>query len=440
MKMLVFAMVFTVFSVKAEVSVTGIKVQPRSPWNGLVDVEYTVACDDLAADVYINPVVYDGDRRITMFPSSFTGGGWTNTVKAGKHKLVWDARKDFGAYSCANFQFKIYAGTRLAKYVKIDLSSGSESDNYPVTLFSVGPDVTKDECRTTELWLRLVPPGEFWMGSPKDEVGRSDNETLHHVTFTKPFYIGVFEVTQKQWELVMGDKPSYFKDSENWMVRPVEQVSYLSVRGNRDPNATTGFDKDSFLSRLRARSHVGGIDLPTESRWEYACRAGRMTALNGGEDLDLVTSSRSANSVGAFYGNMYNDQLFSSTTVSVGTASVGKFMANSIGLYDMHGNVFELCRDSIYDHNWGVQDQLDPLPSSVTIATGDGSTYSHRQTHFYAALRGGAWRSVAGNLRAAYRRAIEISIYDYHNGVTRNSWTDSPNNETGFRICAEAEF
>ena len=150
----------------AEVSVTGIKVQPRSPWNGLVDIEYTVACDDLAADVYINPVVYDGDRRITMFPSSFTGEGWESPVKAGKHKLVWDARKDFGAYSCANFQFKIYAGKRLAKYVKIDLSSGSESDNYPVTLSSVGPDVTKDECRTTELWLRLVLPGEFWLGSP----------------------------------------------------------------------------------------------------------------------------------------------------------------------------------------------------------------------------------------------------------------------------------
>lgn len=415
-------------SLWADVTVTGVKVQPRSPWNGMVDVEYTVVSDEAEADVYINPTVYDGDRRITLFPNALAGDGVTNTVKAGKHRMTWDAMKDIGAYSCANFQFKIYAGKRLAKYVKIDLSSGSSSTNYPVTLSCVGPDVTKDACRTTELWLRLVPPGEFWMGSPENELGREDNETLHHVTFTQPFYMGVFEVTQKQYELVTGNtRGSYFGSSTNWAVRPVENTYLSYIRGSIFPDRSTGFLSSSFISKFRIKVHHGGFDLPSESRWEYACRAGSMAALNNGKDLTDITSPGAVEGVAAYYGNSYADQSYTGASTAVGTRRVGCFAPNAIGLYDMHGNVAEYCRDSIYRHSWPNEDVVDPVSVVVIKNCSD----------YHFAIRGGSWKSIGAKCRSAYRDMVNAGcassspIHDHTGGMDVC---------VGFRICAEAGF
>jgi len=424
-------------SAYGDVSVIDIKCTPRSPWNGLVDVEYTVACDDPNADVYVNPVAYDGDRRLTMFPSSFTGDGATNTVKAGKHSMVWDAAKDLGTFSSANFQLKMYAGKRLARYVVVDLSSGSSSTNYPVRFSHVGPDLSDDTCRTTELWLRLVPPGEFWMGSPADEFGRDSFEDLHHVTFTKPFYIGVFEVTMQQWMLVQGGwynywgSPSYsssseyiycapeFSSSTNWSVRPVNQQAFAGgnneIRGSQYPNATTGFDSDSFFARLRSRAKVSGFDLPTESRWEYACRAGTMTALYNGKNISDTVTSAALAEIAAYYGNRFNDARYSDESVSIGTTPVGSFRPNALGLYDMLGNVWELCRDGFPNDisGLGTEKLIDP-----PALGGDGSWGKFIR-------RGGWWKSPARECRAAQR--WWSSLTDHNVAV-------------GFRVCAEAEF
>ena len=93
-----------------------------------------------------------------------------------------------------------------------------------------GPDLTDDTCRTTELWLRYIPAGRFTMGSPEDELGRDGGpvEMQREVTLTQPFYIGVFECTQRQWELVMGDRPSGFKNDDYYATRPVEMGSHTT--------------------------------------------------------------------------------------------------------------------------------------------------------------------------------------------------------------------
>ena len=409
----------------ADVSVVDVKCTPRTPWNGLVDVEYTIACDDPDADVYVNPVAYDGDRRLTMFPSAFTGDGATNTVKAGKHTMVWDAMKDFGAFSSANFQLKMYAGKRLARYVVVDLSSGADSDNYPIRLSHVGPDLSNDTCRTTELWLRLVPPGEFWMGSPADEIGRAETEDYHHVTLTKPFYIGVFEVTRQQWLQVQGDghgDRGEFREAANSAIRPVDCVHYgrsdeYSIRGSNWPLNTTGLANDCFVVKLRSRAGNGSFDLPSETRWEYACRAGLMTALYNGKNLSNTTTSGALSEIAGYYGNRYNDMAYDGTSVAVGTAPVGSFKPNALGLYDMLGNVWEICLDGyapnapIADKHIGTEDLLDPLPS--------GGDWEH-------IVRGGCWKSVARECRAANREKV-LSWSNYENAV-------------GFRVCAEAEF
>ncbi len=173
-------------------------------------------------------------------------------------------------------------------YMVIDLSGGTGASSYPVTyLSSVPAGGWADTYKTTKLVLRKIPAGTFTMGSPTGELGRQSDEIQHTVTLTKAFYIGVFEVTQRQWELVMGNRPSYFNNSAYYATRPVEQVSYNDVRENPansaiSPNwpASSQVHPDSFMGKLRSKTGFATFDLPTESQWEYACRAGTVTALN----------------------------------------------------------------------------------------------------------------------------------------------------------------
>ena len=418
----------------ADVAVTGVKVQPRSPWNGLVDIEYTVACEDPQQEVYVHPVAYDGDRRMTLFMDCLTGDGATGTVKAGKHKMTWDSVKDYGVFSSANFQVKVYAGKRMPKYIKIDLSSGAESDNYPVTLSFDGPDVSKDECRTTELWLRLVLPGEFWMGSPKDELGREDNEDLHHVTLTKPFYMGVFEVTQKQYELVMGDNPSTFKATDNAPKRPVETVRWDQIRGSDNP-ASNEMARDSFLTRLRTRTHSLAFDLPSEARWEYACRAGTTTALYNGKNLSTVDECEALNEIARNYANGWGEGTMNVSNELYGTATVGSYKPNKFGLYDMLGNVWEFCRDGgavpyngssseMSAPSTGCEDRVDPLCAY----------YSYNGYTMFFVKRGGAFDARANVVRSS--RRISVKVYERDDGA----FTRLKRRNIGFRICSELEF
>ena len=124
-----------------------------------------------------------------------------------------------------------------------------------------------DTCRTTELWLRRISPGKFTMGSPAEEMGRSNEELQHEVTITKSFYIGVFECTQRQWQLVTGGGRFYWTGS----LRPVESYGYASMH-------------DTFCGILKSKTGLS-FDLPTEAQWEYACRAGTTTSHNSGKDL-----------------------------------------------------------------------------------------------------------------------------------------------------------
>ena len=114
----------------------------------------------------------------------------------------------------------------------------------------------------------LIEPGTFEMGSPETEAGRYDNETLHPVTLSQPFYLGKTEVTQGQWQAVMGSNPSQFSDCGRTC--PVEQVSWE--------------DAQEFIAALNRREGVETYRLPTEAEWEYAARAGTQTAYHFGDD------------------------------------------------------------------------------------------------------------------------------------------------------------
>ena len=171
-----------------------------------------------------------------------------------------------------------------ASYLVVDLSGGPDATNYPVTyLNGVPPGGWTDAYKTDRFVLRKIPAGTCTMGSPTNELGRYSDEPQHAVALTRGYYIGVFEVTQRQWERVMGNRLSYFTNVACYATRPVESVSYNDIRenpANSDDAAVywpsnTNVNVNSFMGKLRATTGLATFDLPTESQWEYACRAGR---------------------------------------------------------------------------------------------------------------------------------------------------------------------
>ncbi len=272
-------------------------------------------------------------------------------------------------------------------YMVIDLSRGTKAaKGYPVTYLA---DVPKggwsDEYKTDKLVLRRIEPGTFTMGSPQDELGRERGETQHEVTLTQPFYIGVFEVTQRQWERVMGTWPSVFKNERYRDGRPVEKVSYNDIRGARDGAnwpATNSVDAASFMGRLRARTGKA-FDLPTEAQWEYACRAGTETALNTGKNLTDKETCPNMAEAGRYKGNSGDGAQNGDT--KVGTAEAGSYPPNAWGLYDLHGNVWEWCLDWRGNYPGTESDPKGAVSGS------------------YRRYRGGSWNFFGYYCRSAFR-------------------------------------
>ena len=328
-------------------SVKDVKIAQRYPWNGLVDIDYTVVCDEPATNIWVYPVGYDADFNVSVAPRTLEGDGVNGapvTVGAEGEKtfrMTWNMAADMPAnYNRAKFSMKIHAYAGAAPYMVINLSPGPNADKYEVTYLTEIPNGSwSDLYKTTNMVLKLVRPGTFMMGSPADELGRSDYEVLHKVTITHPFYMGVFEVTQNQYELVTGRAPSKLKG----YMRPVESVTYNDLRG-----AVLGanwpehiqVDAESFFGKIRARTGIT-FDLPTEAEWEYTCRAGTGTALNSGRNLSAINECYNMAEVGRYGGNK-NDGKGGYT---YGHTVVAMYKPNVWGFYDMHGNVAEWCRD-----------------------------------------------------------------------------------------------
>ena len=251
-------------------------------------------------------------------------------------------------------------------YIVIDLSGGKDAAKYPISRLDVKPTGGwTDEYKTSKLVMREVPAGKFAMGGK------------YGVTLTKPFLVGVFEVTQRQYELVTGERPSFFTNASCYATRPVETVSYDKIRGSSAGAgwpASSAVDATSFLGLLRARTGLDGLDLPTEAQWEYACRAGTTTHYNSGRNYVGEGLERDAamDEVGRYWynGGEGSDQ---GCTTKHGTAAVGSYRPNAWGLYDMHGNAWEWCLDWHGDLADGATDPVG----------------SHTVTH--RLVRGGSW-------------------------------------------------
>lgn len=267
-----------------------------------------------------------------------------------------------------------------AKYIVIDISGGFFAEKWPVRYAADGPDVSSDVCRTTEIWLKIVKElGQFKMGSPSDEVGRYDDEDQHTVNLTKTFALGLFEVTQFQFEAICGQNFSLYNGSD----RPADMVSYDFLRGTSNiwtsPDAV---DADSFIGVLRAKTGYN-FDLPTEAQWEFACRAGTTNALYTGKE---ITENVRCTNVALMCRYRYNREDGKGGYTE--HTRVGSYDPNPWGFYDMCGNVWEWTRD--FYGAYPTVETTDP------IGPGTGSK---------RILRGGSWAASAQNCRSARRRS-----------------------------------
>jgi formylglycine-generating enzyme required for sulfatase activity len=198
----------------------------------------------------------------------------------------------------------------------------------------------------------FIPAGTFMMGS---EAGEMDERPPHQVTLSRPFYIGRYEVTQAQWQKVMGNNPSLFRGDATL---PVEQVWWTDVQ--------------DFIRKLNAMEGGNRYRLPTEAEWEYAARAGTTTAYSFGDDASQLGKY-------AWYKDNSRDR----------THPVGQLKPNPWGLYDIHGNVMEWVQDWYGFYTSGpVTDPRGP-PSGT-----------HRMR------RGGAWNNEAPICRSANRYSV----------------------------------
>ena len=270
------------------------------------------------------------------------------------------------------------------QYMVVDLDGTAGCCHCGVSYLSVAPEGGwSDEYKTSKIVLRRVEPGTFDMG---DHI--HGGPLYKNIRITVPYYIGVFEITQRQWELIQGTRPSFFAEESSYETRPVEMVSYDMIRGSMRganwPN-DNAVDEDSFLGVLRTRSGVE-FDLPTEAQWEFACRAGTTNDYNNGEQCAIYGSmayyseDTNLNSVARYYYNGSRCWVdcgqpslglhdYNSDT-TVGTAKVGSYLPNALGIYDMHGNVDEWCRDWLGPLSEGSVDPIGAAKSTLRVIRG----------------------------------------------------------------------
>jgi len=242
----------------------------------------------------------------------------------------------------------------------------SWADAYGQDEYGLWQSIYLDEI---EIRLRWMPPGHFMMGSDKKEPGRGGFEgPQHQVTFKAGFWLAETACSQEVWQKVMGDNPSHFTEN---LQNPVENVDREMVL--------------KFIEKLN--DHIPGLvlRLPSEAEWEYSCRAGTSTPFWFGDNLSTEDANYNGN-------DPYNKG--SEGTYRERTVSVKSFKKNPWGLYQMHGNVWELCQDFWHDNYAGASD--------------DGSVWEGGDKEDFV-YRGGSWISRGLRLRSACRSKWRIA-------------------------------
>ena len=420
------------------------------PWSGQIVAEFTVSGSVTAPGATATLAAYDGETYLCDIPLSAATGD-TVISSVGRKRIKIDPTKVpglAGRGTLKDFRLGIaYADATLdyhsagILYVVFDLTKTAGETGFETILTEsditggsparagVGPygawkrqywdtgadtvawlGVVEDESyKTTKLVMRHIPAQTFTMGSPATEPGRLPNEAYNgyasqkttygledaHAVTLSGYYLGVFELTQKQWELCGNATRANRWGTEGDAI-PANNLIVAEIRGSNTPTDAVG--TDSFMGKLAAKAGDGWtFDLPTEAQWEAACRAGTATGLYDGTDLpdDIAcyTNKTVANMYDITYEPLANLAVFFNGKKDVPATTVGTKLPNNYGLYDMLGNAGEICRDLIEaNKGLGAADATDPLSVKGGVCLRGGSsdnwnTYNYGLAPFRAAAR-----------------------------------------------------
>lgn len=238
----------------------------------------------------------------------------------------------------------------------------------------VGHAAEKATTNSIGMEFVLIPAGTFQMGSAEnDREATSSEKPRHQVTISKPFYLGKFEVTQAQWEAVMGSSPYTLQRSNPYYDLPGMAER---LRKPTHPATVSWNDAQEFIKRLNQKEGHDRYRLPTEAEWEYAVRAGTTTAYSYGDDAKQLGRY-------AWHGEDF---------ASGSTHPVGQKQPNAWGLYGVHGNVWEWVQDWYDERYYASSPSVDPKGPP----TGSGRV-----------VRGGSWHQTATSWRSAFRKQYE---------------------------------
>ena len=430
----------------------------QGPNNRLVTINYSLSAEAVVTlDVQTNAVANASTGWTSIGGEAIwnaAGDVWKK-VSAGSRTITW--RPDLSWRDENGNGFKIGDGKARAvvtawaldntpDYMVVDISESAAANSqkyYPGVDYlpglvpgQNGAITNNPEYKTSKIVMRKIAAKdvEWTMGSGNNDPKTSYNivyaETEHTVKLENNYYIGVFEITQGQWGRVYGGtkrKVGYYT-TDNTM-RPMDIATYNMIRLQSDFGVSiTISDRDaaepfgeSYLGRLRTRTGLD-FDLPSEAQWEFAARAGNSAAQWGNgtyitgaaNDANLMVQARCA----------YNSGDYTATGrtsgTDAGTAIVGSYAPNSWGLYDVHGNVWEWCRD-------GAHSDITSNTTGAPMANASGNK---------RILRGGSYAQGYewDRCRATFRRSDDANYPDESADVGVNV----PTRHYGFRVICTA--
>ena len=363
-----------------------------------------------------------------------SGDVWKR-IETGSHTITWRPDQSWPDHKIADGGARAvvtaWALDNTPDYMVVDISAAAQPNTqvyYPAADFVPG-GVSNSLYKTTTLLMRKIMAKDVkWtMGSTTMETLRdATREATHQVTLTNNYYIGVYETTQAQWDLIQPSRlaPSFFNNAADRAMRPVEMLCYNELRNAANTTeANTAYDwpaapnPNSFLGKLRTKTGID-FDMPSEAQWEFAARAGNGDTkwgdgsgiLNDYVDANLDRLGRYVFNGGQIWNGTAYVNPSQSCVATNGTAVVGMYAPNAWGLYDLYGNVREMCLDWHSDDiaaNDGKVNINPSAPQNPLSGVPDG----------YRMLRGGHWRVAAGPCRPAFRTYTLPDVRDNINGV-----------------------
>ena len=379
------------------------------PWQTHFEVSYVLeTAQSEAVDVSLK--VSSGDTEFSIPASELLGE--TKGLTSGEYRLVWDSAASSAPTAqwllenSGKLQFTVVteAAEQPAEYLVIDLSGGPGAESWPAKRIAGKPlNGWTDEYKTTKLVLRrIMAGGKGNAFSSKDGVtfkfGCAEADEPYmcsfdfkavDVTLTNDYWIGIFELTQKQFQLITGSVVKQynnaFADSD---MHPQANISYYTYMRGEEVGAgwpqSSDVDDGSIMGILRRKvalppeiPSAWKFDLPTEAQWEYACRAGTTGPWNNGGTYSTyiykTVTDKEGNITAEYEGDRNLDLLgWNPANAKSGGSDVGLLLPNAWGLYDMHGNAAEYCLDYNYSGiTTSGRKGIEPLgykPSSPTTA------------------------------------------------------------------------